>query len=342
MNRRNLSGLVLLAATVIAAAGSHLVYSWLKMAGGDIVPYVIGKSSGKPPAFLGASSIGNYGIAWDQIAGAMGTEIRGWGMVGGTPIEFEQFQKKFPEARTTFIVISTYDMDEARSCDVRAEVVPLIQAIASLRADQADWQEAKTVLGQYPVAWLRVLFPTLGRSKGIMGTALMKVHGLLQHSSRQLETLAGPVLDFGKRPAHDEYASQKLSDWSRSKVISKLVGMRVEFHGAHSFAGAKKRALERMLQYANQRGGSVVLVMPISTAYNGEFVSAELARQFETALAEVHRHAPQTEFLRLDQLPGATSDENFCDLVHMNVPGQKLATEALTAWVKRSYVAHQP
>lgn len=341
MNRRSESVLVLIAATLIAAAGSHLVISCLKMNRPSFGPVVVGKSFGNPPAFRGASSIGGYGIAWDQIAGEMGTEIICWGSPGATPIELEQFQKHVPEARTAFIVVSTRDLDEAWSCEFRATIVPLDQAIASLRADHADWQYAKGVLSQYPETWLQVLFPTLGRSHVVMGTALMRVDRLL-HAAHKSTTMAGPVFKFGTAPANDEYASQKLSDWPRSKVISKIESMRMEIHGAHSFDGAKKRALERMLQYANQRGQSVVLVMPVSASYLQEFVPPELARQFETALAEAHRANPQTEFLRLDQAPGVSSDEKFCDLVHLNVPGQKLATEALKAWVKRSYVAHQP
>ncbi len=342
MNRRIQLGLVLIAATLLAAAGSHLVVACLKMNSSGVGHSVVGKSFGNPPAFLGASSIGGYGIAWDQIAGEMGTEIRCWGSVGATPIELEQLQKKVPEARTTFIVVSTRDLDEASTCEFRAAIVPLNQAIASLRAEHADWQYVKRVLGQYPVTWLQVLFPTLGRSHAIMGTAFMRVQDLLRHSARKSATLAGPVLKFGKVPASDEYASQKLSDWPRSKVISKLVSMGVEMHGPHSFAGPIHRALERMLQYANQRGQTVVLVMPMSASYNQEYVPPELARQFEAALDELQGRNPQTEFLRLDQVPGVSSDENFCDLVHMNPAGQKLATEALQAWVKRSYVAHQP
>ncbi len=49
---------------------------------------------------------------------------------------------------------------------------------------------------------------------------------------------------------------------------------------------------------------------------------------------------PESEWLRLDQLPGLASNENFCDLVHMNVFGQKVATAAFQSWLKQH--AHQP
>jgi hypothetical protein len=340
MNRRTQSFLVFIAATMIAAVSSHGVISCLKM-GSTPKHFVIGKSVGNPPAFMGASSIGFYGIDWDQIASDAGTQIWSWAVPGATPLELEQFQKRAPEARTTFIVVSTVDLDEASSCEFRASIVPVDQAINSLWLEHAGWQEAKRVLGLYPVAWLQVLFPTLGRAHAVMGTALMRAGNLIRHSSGKPETVDGPTLKVGKL-AHDEYAMQRLSDWPRAKVLSKLESMRVEFRGVHSFNGAKRQALERMLQYANQRGPSVVLVMPVSSSYNQEYVPPDLARQFETSLAELQRGAPQTQFLRLDQVPGASSDQNFCDLVHMNAPGQKLATDALEAWVKNSRMAHQP
>ena len=339
MNRRRRAVLVLMAAIVIASFGSHLVVSYLRMGGPAATPFVIGKSFGKPPAFLAASSIGSYGIAWDQIADDIGTEIRGWGVAGGTPIEFEQLQKKVPEARTTFIVVSTCDLDEATSCEWRSSIVPLSQAFASLEAEHADWQEMKTVLGQYLVKWLGVVFPTVGRSHVVFGMTAMRVTELIHYSSGKIE---GPVLKFGKAPANDVYVAQKLSDWPRSKIITKLASRAVEFHAPHSFDGAKKQALGRMLEYANQLGPTVVLVMPISASYTHEYFPPKVSPQFEATLAQLQHSAPKTEFLRLDQVPGLTSDDNFCDVVHMNLPGQKLATQALRAWVKNSGLARQP
>src|SRR5258705_11829591 len=103
------------------------------------------------------------------------------------------------------------------------------------------------------MTWLRKLFPTLGRSRDIMGATLIKVKDFLKHSSHAPETPAGPVIKFGKGTADDEYARQKLSDWSESKLIGKLVATQVGFQGAHTFDGPKRLAFQRMLQYAVQR-----------------------------------------------------------------------------------------
>jgi hypothetical protein len=329
--------LALLAAAAIAAAGSHGVAAWLKVKTRAAEPFVIGQPTGHPPAFLAASSVGGYGILWDQIAGELNTQIKTWGIAGGTPIEFEQFQQRVPEARTTFVVVSTYDLDEALHCDFRAAIVPLGLTIEVLRAEHADWEYSQAVLSQYPMTWLRTLFPTLGRSRGLMGATLIKIKEAVRRSPADGPAQSGPTIKFGKGAADNEYTRQRLSDWPPATVINKLVAMKVDFQGAHAFGGPKTWALQRMLLYAHQHGErTIIVVMPISGPYTREFIAPASAQQFAAALAEVQRAAPGTEFARLDQVPGLGADENFCDLVHMNVVGQKLATEALLARMKEA------
>jgi len=275
------------------------------------------------------------------VAGELQTQIKTWGIAGGTPIEFEQFQRQVPGARTTFIVVSTYDLDEALHCDFRAAIVPLGQTLDSLRTGHADCEYARSVLSQYPMTWLRVLYPTLGRSRGLMGAALIRIKDLAGRTAAAGSAQVGPAIKFGKGAADDDYTRQKLGDWPPSKVINKLVAMKVDFQGAHAFNGPKTRALERMLRYADQKGGrTVVVVMPISSPYLKEFISPASAREFEASLDEIKRCVPGTELVRLDQEPGLGSDENFCDLVHMNVGGQKLATDALLA--RMGQMTHRP
>jgi hypothetical protein len=231
-------------------------------------------------------------------------------------------------------------LDEALPCDFRAAIVPFGQAVESLKTGHADWAYSKLVLSQYPMTWLRTLFPTLGRSRGLMGATMIKVKDMIKRTSKGPDTMVGPTIKFGKGADDDEYTKQKLSNWPHSQVVGKLVAMKVEFHGTHTFDGAKKLALERMLQYGNQKGRTIVVVMPISSAYTKEFISPELVQKFDAALADIQRSSPQTELVRLDQVPGLGADENFCDLVHMNVTGQQLATDALLAQMK--LFARQP
>jgi hypothetical protein len=104
--RRELQ-LVLIATVAIgiAALGSHLIARWVKIDTIGTSALTIGTSNGKPPAFLTGSSLSSYGISWKEIAKVTDTQIKVWGLAGGSPVEFEQFQRKLPEARTAFIVV---------------------------------------------------------------------------------------------------------------------------------------------------------------------------------------------------------------------------------------------
>jgi hypothetical protein len=340
MNCRRQLAFVLIVATAIAAIGSHLLTKLAKVHTTVSEPLTFGKPNGEPPAFRAGSSLADYQIDWNEIARETKTEIKAWGVGGGSPAEFEQFQKKVPEARTTYIVVSTYDLDEADVCDFRANIVPISQTIQTLLAIHADWQDSKRALSQYPMTWLRTLFPSIGRSRAIMGMLHEKVKNWIRPSASPSGTMTRPTLEVGNEKVADPYRLQKVSDWSESQLIGKFAAQRAGLQGSDSFNGPKHLALLRMLQYGCQRGRTIVVVVPVSAAYSKKFMTPELAREFEAALADAQRCNPKAEWVRLDQSPGLDSDENFCDLVHMNVSGQKLATGAFAAWLKQP--VHQP
>jgi hypothetical protein len=335
MIRSHQLAFLLIVATVIAATGSHLLAGWLKIKTRASEPIIFGKPNGNPPAFRAGSSLADYGIKWQEIAAQTDMEIKAWGIAAGSPYESEQFQKMVPEARTTYIVVSAYDLDEANICDFRAALVPLSHTIRTLREIHADWKYWKGALSQYPMTWLRTLFPTLGRSRGIMGKLRESVARLVMPLAASSETEAGPTLEVGKEKVVDNYRLQRVSDWSESQIMGKLAAMNAGFQGRRAFNGPKSLAFKRMLQYASRRGRTIVIVMPVSASYSKEFMSPEFDYKFEAAIADAQRHAPQAEWLRLDQLPGLASDQNFCDLVHMNAFGQKIATEAFQTQLRQ-------
>jgi hypothetical protein len=333
--RRELQ-LVLIATVAIgiAALSSHLIARWVKIDTTGMHAWTIGTSNGKPPAFLTGSSLSSYGISWNEIAKVTDTQIKVWGLAGGSPVEFEQFQRKLPEARTAFVVVSVYDLDESLISDFRAEIVPIGQMVKTLWETRADWSYSERVLSQYPITWLRTLFPTLGRSRALMGKLRQTVASSIKPTAHLSDTEGGPTIKFDERVTDDPYRRQRMSDWSQSKIVGKLVAMRVDFQGPHSFNGPKRMAFERMLRYGTERGRTVVIVLPVSPAYSNEFIRPETSRQFEQSLTELQRGAPQSEWLRLDQVSVLASDNNFCDLVHMNLFGKKLATEAFLRWLR--------
>lgn len=337
MGRKSQLAIALMVAMVIAACGSHFLAKWLSLKTTAGQKFIIGKPDGKSSAFLAGSSLATYGISWDDIAAQQDVAISVWGIAGSSPFEWEQFQPKAPDARVSYIVVSAYDLDEGMICDFRADLVPVGQAIKTLADAHTDWAYMKRDISQYPMTWLRTLFPTLGRSRGIMGDLRIKL-GKLVKSSRpeKSEGAAGPRLQFGKTAVVDEYALEKISEWPKSKLTGKVAAMRASYQTSQSFNGPKELAFDRMLEYAEQRGRAIVVVLPVSQSYAKEFLSSKSAHDFEDALAERQKKNPRVQWVRLDQMQGMTADDNFCDLVHMNLNGQKRATDLFLEWLKQT------
>jgi hypothetical protein len=336
MPRRVEFALVLIVAAAIAAAGSHSVVIWLKVRTKASQLLTFGKPNGRPPAFFCGSSLAGYGIDWERIAHKTDTEIISWGIAGGTPTEFEQFQKKVPEARTTYIVVSAYDLNEANVCDFRASLVPLVDTIKTLIAVRADWTYSQRALAQYPMTWLRTLFPTLGRSRSIMGSMRERLLALVKPASGSTRNDSEPRFDVAKERAPDTYRLQKVSDWPESKIISKCIAERAASQGSDSFDGPKRLAFDRMLQCGCKRGRTIVVVLPESASYSKGLLTPDQAQKFQAELANLRHRYPKVEWLRLDEVPGLNSDENYCDLVHMNVYGQEKTTKTFLAWLKQT------
>jgi hypothetical protein len=329
--------LVIVCATAItiASIGSHILTTWLNIRTAAGAPFSVGTSNAKPPAYLAGSSLAGQGLAWARISKELDQRIVGWGIAGGSPFEWEIFQPRASEARTTFIVVSAYDLDEAILCDFRAEVVPIRHTIKALAETHADWPYSKRALSQYPMSWLRVLFPTLGRSKGIMGELRTKLSKLIS-PSRPVESEAGPTLSFGREAAVEGYRNARITDWSEAEVLRKLTAMSSGFQGNHSFQGLKHHALQRMLQYGKNAGAVKAIVLPVSPLYAKEFMTAELAQQFESSIAEMQRSVPGIPWARLDRLGALNSNDNFYDLAHMNPTGQQMTTNAFLNWLRDS------
>ena len=133
---------------------------------------------------------------------------------------------------------------------------------------------------------------------------------------------------------------EKISDWTPAYLLRRLAKLRSACQGQHSYYGPKQLALRRMLEQACRQGRTVVLVLPVSPAYQTEFLDAETRRQFETAVADLQRTVPGAHWLRLDRLPALNSNDLFWDVVHMNVYGKKIATENTLHWMRE--ISAQP
>jgi hypothetical protein len=322
MNKRLQLVILICAVTLISAIASHSIVAWLKIARTVEKHRLVGPDVA-PSVFVAGSSLAWDGLSWERIGHTINQRVESWGVPGSSPSEWEPFQKLASQAKLTFIVVSPYDLNEYFLCDLHARVVTLLQTINDLKESRADWLFCKRQLGSYPLNYLRALFPTAGRSDGIMTGVREKFRDSIK-TVVNLEAEAAPKLTMGQTNLNQE----KISNWPADRMLRRLASMRNGCLGNHAFDGPKHLAFTRMLIKAHEKGRTVVVVLPVSPAYAKEFLSAEVMQQFERSLIKAQHGAPQTQWIRLDHLNELNSNEYFWDLVHMNRYGQEVATNA--------------
>ena len=248
--------------------------------------------------------------------------MEGWGLAGSSPSEWERFQYLETHTNLTILVVSSYDLNEYFLSDYRAQVVPLAQTIEDLWQTRLDWNFRKRVLSMYPLTYLRTLFPTAGRSTGV-------IRGFREKAETYVKPL-GPMEGEGiPTLSFTDFKKERITDWSEGMMLRRLVAMRIACQGRHVFNGPKRLAFQRMLHRAQEQGSAVVVVLPVSSAYAKEFITPEVEQRFEGVMAELQHSAENVHWVRLDRLKGLSANEYFQDLVHMNSYGQKVSTQAL-------------
>ncbi len=328
IKRRLQLALVLVASAAIASLGGHLITAWLEIETTSGMSWAIGQPNGKPPAVMSGSSLAGDGISWERISAEYDQRIEGWSVAGSSPWEWETFQQRAPDTRLNFLVVSVYDLNEQFISDFHADTVSAFHTVRDLWQSQVDWHFAKRVLSGYPLKYVRILFPSAGRSQGVL-RGLREKLGKLLGDAVISESEARPTFAMSKIGIVKEYKTEKIVNWSPARMQRRLATMRGAAQGRQSFDGPKKLAFLRILHQGQHLGRIVVIVLPVSPAYAREFLTPEVSRRFENAVAEAQRTAPQARWVRLDRLRALDSDEYFWDLVHLNIDGQRIATEAL-------------
>jgi hypothetical protein len=316
----------ILASVLVASVVSHVAAAKFGIYTGKPTYRRIGPTNG-PQVFCAGSSLLQFGISWPELSATLGQGIENWGVGGSTPEIWEVSQLLATNSNLMIVGVSVYDLNEHRLCDSRAHIVPFSSTIEDLWHLKAGWPFFKRVVSQYPLAWLRILFPTAGRSDPVLVGLRRKLRQLTSLSPSpdgQADALvlpSEPILNFGD-------TTEKLSDWPADKKLRRMALQRNEIHGMHGFNGPKKLAFLRMLNRAQQRGRAIMVVMPVAPSYAQEFLKPEVVRDFEDALAAAKLVAPDARFVRLDQLPALNSDEYYSDFVHLNAAGRRIANEA--------------
>lgn len=318
---------ILCIVVLITSVITHGLTTWLKIETAPGGFWVAGPDSGRPSVFMAGSSLASDGISWGRIAQGVNLRIEGWGVAGSSPSEWERFQQLEAHITQTILVVSPYDLNEYFLSDHHALVVPLTQVLRDLWISPIDWSFSKRVVSDYPLRYIRVFFPSAGRSNGIIKGIREKVETSLFPAN----TPKDPILAFTDPVSVQEIKKVKISTWSQSLMLRRLVGMRIACQGRHSFNGLKKLAFQRMLRQAQSHGSVVVVVLPVSPAYSNDFLNPMVMREFEEALTDAQHAAPKAQWIRLDRLNKLNSNDYFYDLVHMNADGQVIATEELLA-----------
>jgi hypothetical protein len=311
--------IVVCTVVLIAAIVSHSITSWFNIETAPGGYWTVGPPEGNASVFMAGSSLARDGLSWPVIANRVNRKIEGWGLAGSSPAEWEGFQDRETHAKLTILVVSVYDLNEFFLSDYRAHIVPFIQTAKDLSRADMDWAFRKRVLSMYPLTYLRTMFPTAGRSDGV-------IRGLREKALRNVRSF-GPTDATGAAIIND-FDQEKITDWSPSMMLRRIVSMRVACQGRHAFNGPKKLAFLRMLHRAQEQGSAIVVILPVSAAYRNELLSPDAQRNFEELVVEMQNAAKNVHWVRLDRLDRLDLNEYFQDLVHMNSSGRKIATEA--------------
>ncbi|MFN0126411.1 MAG: hypothetical protein ACKV19_06995 [Verrucomicrobiales bacterium] len=317
---------IIFVAGCIAAGVSTLVGRWIGIPQAEPTYRRIGPSEG-PQVFCGGSSLVQMGIEWGAVSRSLNRGVENWGIGGSTPEIWEASQKLSVHSDCAIIGVSLYDLNEHRLCDVRANLVPLHGTLRDLWRSHAGWPLAKRIISQYPLALVRTFFPTAGRSDAVLvglRERVRSIAGLETAKEDQARALVLPpkgLLKFGDN-------ATKLGDLSEGRLRRRLAMMRADCQGQHDFDGPKMEALKRMIRTGSINGRVIIVVMPVSPAYQGEFAHEKVGTKFEQSIKRIDAENPSVEIVRLDVLSTLASNEYFSDPVHLNGEGRRIATEA--------------
>jgi hypothetical protein len=317
--------LILGIAVVISSCLSHAATAWLKIRATPVFLRQFGPANGSP-AFVDGSSLAFEGLDWVKISDTLGLRIQNLSALGSSPCEWEILQHQSPAADSDFVVVSPYDLNEYWLCDFRADIIPLGDTVRNLRQCPMDWAFTKRILSQYPESWIRILYPTAGRSDGVM-TGIRAQMEKWVHRKAGGQAADEPLLTA----SGNDYIKERITDWSPGRFLRRMESMREACDGRQAFNGLKQQALLRLLRQSGSPAKAVLVVLPVSPAYQKEFLDAAVLRQFDDELEAAHHSNPGLRMIRLDHVPALNDDSLYFDLVHLNMFGREIATSAFLA-----------
>ena len=287
--------IVLLLSVALASVADFALVSWLKVPRPPTtflgIYRRVGPLSG-PQVFAAGSSLTEAALYWSKVSAALGQGIETWGVGGSSPDIWEQWQKHRPQSNVTLVGVSLYDLNEMHLADARANVVPFSRTVDDLWSSRADSALSHRILTQYPLKYVRLLFPSAGNADKVLVGFRSKAAELFgrHRGSEPREGVAlqppPPILDAGE-------STSSVAEWSPAYLIRRLAALRAEDRGRHEFFhGPKNPALHRLLVQARKQGRVILVVLPVSQPYVQEFVDADTEAAFEQAVSQAMAVVP--------------------------------------------------
>ncbi|NOS72681.1 MAG: hypothetical protein HOP33_22505 [Verrucomicrobia bacterium] len=324
MNRKHQLIVIGLTVLTLCSVVSHLVARGLHLRTQAVAPLFFGDTNQQDTATVAGSSLTFYGIEWHAVAQRLKAGMTGLGVPAGSVHELEILQRNAPPVRYTFLGVSMFDLNENYLSDFRADIVPMGEAIKSLQESHSSWAYRKRVLSQYPMKYIRSLFPTAGRSVTVMVGVREKLRTWLKGEAATKEKLEQAVVSSESNPHQDS-----IQTWPADRRMRNIMDLRSNAGGHLEFQGQKRHSLLKFLNRGVQQGRVVLIILPESPTFRAELVTPADRGQFEAALTEAQRAVPDLVCVRLDQVKELDSDGWYWDIVHLNAPGQAVATRVL-------------
>jgi hypothetical protein len=320
---------IIILAAILASFGSRAIVRFSGLETKPVREWTIAETNREYPIIAMGSSFTFFGIDFKNLAHETGSPVVCRSAASASPSELEHIIPDLPNPKLTIIGVSVYDLNEQILGDFRADIVPIRQAISDLHSCGADWYFVKKVVGQYPVCYIRKVFPAAGRSTAVMSALRDQAINLMKRAKGE------PVpqhlsVDTHYTTPHPE----SLENWAPSRLVTAIAALNVASNGKQEFLGPKHLAFNRMLHKCH--GKILVVVLPVSPPYKKEFIGEEVAKSFEASLDLVAKQAPDAEWLRLDRRQEFENKKVFWDTGHMNDDGQKIATSIVLEKIKSS------
>ena len=246
--------LCLAAATLGTALFSHAV---ARIAGLRVTAVsearVQSHRTGEPVLVLG-SSLTEFGLSLLQIARQFDAPVTSLTVPNGSSSELETVAAaERPSA--TIIGISIFDQNENTLSDFRGNLVPLTTTLSDLRESASDLRLSKRILSVYPLTWLRLAFPTAGRSTAILVAAREGVQKLSSRSQQADSTPERLTLDSNRREPANRADCRLVRGTDSSESLPAPQLGDVDNLVSRSEATGARTSCEESRQYGGSVGG---------------------------------------------------------------------------------------